>query len=225
MDRAGDATLILGPSGVGKTIFALRFIAEGLGQGERCLYITFQDTADQLVEMAAGSAGTSTPPAPPDSSRSHHVPMGSLDLDVLASRRCAEDLAGRIVQRVVIDSLAEMVSPPANRTLPRLRCAASTGLIRAAGASLLITSETTTLGPAAEPLGRAHVPVPQRDPAALHRTAPEVGRALNIVKMRNSDHRNEIFSFTMGPTVWSSARLESVTGVLGWSAPRSPDPV
>ena len=48
--KAGDATLVMGPSGVGKTIFGLRWIAQGLEQGEHCLYVTFQDTADQLIE-------------------------------------------------------------------------------------------------------------------------------------------------------------------------------
>ncbi len=53
-----------------------------------------------------------------------------------------------------------------------------------------------------------------------------VGRALNIVKMRNSDHRKDIFRFVIGPDGLSVGdALESVTGVLGWSAPRSQSPV
>ena len=48
------------------------------------------------------------------------------------------------------------------------------------------------------------------------------GRALNIVKMRNSDHRKDIYAFTIGPHgLIVGKALESVTGVLGWSAPRS----
>ena len=47
---AGDATAILGPSGCGKTVLALRFIAQGLADGERCLYASFQESADQLVD-------------------------------------------------------------------------------------------------------------------------------------------------------------------------------
>jgi circadian clock protein KaiC len=48
----GDTTLVLGPPGAGKTICSLNFIAEGLSRGERCVYISFQDTADQLVGMS-----------------------------------------------------------------------------------------------------------------------------------------------------------------------------
>lgn len=51
--RRGDATLVMGPSGVGKTTLALRWIAAGLEAGEACLYVTFQDTADHLIDMGA----------------------------------------------------------------------------------------------------------------------------------------------------------------------------
>ena len=49
----GDATLLTGPSGVGKTIFGLRWIAQELEQGQHCLYVTFQDTPEQLAAKAA----------------------------------------------------------------------------------------------------------------------------------------------------------------------------
>ncbi len=42
---AGDATAVLGPSGCGKTVLGLRFIAQGLAEGERCLYVSFQESA------------------------------------------------------------------------------------------------------------------------------------------------------------------------------------
>ncbi len=72
---AGDATAVLGPSGCGKTVLALRFIAQGLADGERCVYASFQENAGQLVRKAAsfgwdlvGCLGVRTardPPRPP----------------------------------------------------------------------------------------------------------------------------------------------------------------
>ncbi|MGO9221070.1 MAG: ATPase domain-containing protein [Streptosporangiaceae bacterium] len=50
--KATDATLVTGPSGVGKTIFGLRWTAEALEQGQQCLFVTFQDTPKQLTNMA-----------------------------------------------------------------------------------------------------------------------------------------------------------------------------
>ena len=54
---AGDATAVLGPSGCGKTVLALRFIAQGLADGERCVYASFQENAGQLVKKAASFGG------------------------------------------------------------------------------------------------------------------------------------------------------------------------
>ena len=51
--KQGDATLVTGPSGVGKTIFGLRWLTEATERKQRCLYVTFQDTAGQLIDVAA----------------------------------------------------------------------------------------------------------------------------------------------------------------------------
>ena len=51
----GDSTLLIGPSGVGKTLLALRFIAAGLEQGERCLHLSFQENETQVREKAAAA--------------------------------------------------------------------------------------------------------------------------------------------------------------------------
>jgi circadian clock protein KaiC len=219
---SGEATIILGPSGAGKTIFGLRFVAEGLQRGERCLYVTFQDTTDQLIKMAAGFGWDLAAARTGGQLVVHHVPLGELDLDMLTSR-IRSDLADGTVDRVVIDSLAELVSA-ARETERFLAYARSlTGLIRAAGASLVITSETTTLGPTPEPAGGGvtflfHNLIQLRYIELVSAT----GRALNIVKMRNSNHAKHLYQFEIGehgPEIGD--RLEGVTGALGWSALRA----
>ena len=50
---AGDATLLLGPSGAGKTILALRFLVQALEQGEPGVYVSFQESDEQLLAKAA----------------------------------------------------------------------------------------------------------------------------------------------------------------------------
>jgi circadian clock protein KaiC len=219
---SGEATVILGPSGAGKTIFGLRFITEGLRRGEQCLYVTFQDTTDQLIKMAAGFGWDLAAALTSGQLVVHHVPLGELDLDILTSR-IRGDLADGPVHRVVIDSLAELVLA-ARETERFLAYARSlTGLIRAAGASLMITSETTTLGPTPEPAGGGvtflfHNLIQLRYIELNSAT----GRALNIVKMRNSNHAKDLYQFEIGeqgPEI--GERLEGVTGALGWSALRA----
>jgi circadian clock protein KaiC len=218
---AGEATVLLGPSGVGKTIFGLRFVTEGLARGERCLYVTFQDTSDQLIKMAAGFGWDLAPAWASGQLVVRHVPLGELDLDMLATR-IREDLADGPVHRVVIDSLAELVL--AAREAERFPAYARslTGLIRAAGASLVITSETTTLGPTAEAAGGVTFLFHNVIQLRYIELNSASGRALNIVKMRNSNHHKDLYQFEIGETgPRIGDKLEGVTGVLGWSALRA----
>lgn len=219
---AGEATVILGPSGVGKTIAGLQFVTEGIAQNERCLYVTFQDTADQLINMAATFEWDLGTAHGNGHLIVHHVPLGELDLDLLATR-IRQELAGAPIRRVVIDSLAEMVA--ASRESDRFPAYARslTGIIRAAGATLLITSETTTLGPSPEPIGGVTFLFHNVVLLRYIEMNSSTGRALNIVKMRNSDHSKDICCFTIGADGLTVSRpLESVAGVLGWSALRTP---
>jgi circadian clock protein KaiC len=146
-----------------------------------------------------------------------HVPLGSLDLDALGAvvRRL---LAGGDVTRVVIDSLAEMVfaGRESERFPAFLRSLA--GIIRAAGASLLVTSETTSLGPSKEPLGGLMFLFHNVFQLRYLEHHSKVERVLNIVKMRNSDHDTAVHLCQVtehGLEV--VGRLDDVTGILGWS--------
>ncbi len=189
-----------GPSGVGKTIFGLRWTAQALEQGQRCLYVTFQDTADQLAGMAS-------------------------DLDVLAGAVRA-NLAEHQVSRIVIDSLAELVLAAREWERFPAYMRSLVGLIRAAGSSLLVTSETTGHGLTAESLEGLMFLFDNVIDMRYIEQVSELGRALNVVKMRNSRHEMTLNSFAItdrGVTVGDL--IEGVTGRLGWSALRTQDPL
>ncbi|MGZ6772564.1 MAG: RAD55 family ATPase, partial [Mycobacteriaceae bacterium] len=142
----GGSTLVLGPSGCGKTALALRFIVEGLENGERCLYVTFQENARQLSAKAASFGWDLSSYLKGGQLRIFNVDEGSLDLDFIAAVVRAE-LAKGSLSRMVIDSLAEMVV--AARESERFPAYARSllGSLRAAGVSVLTTSETSSLGP------------------------------------------------------------------------------
>src|SRR5260221_4287015 len=50
--------LVEGSPGVGKTTLAMQFLLEGVGQRERCLYVTLSETREEL-EVTAQSHGCS----------------------------------------------------------------------------------------------------------------------------------------------------------------------
>ncbi len=103
--RRGDATLVLGPSGVGKTTMGMGWVAQGLKEGERCLFVTFQDTADHLINMGAAFGWDLAAAYDSGHLAISYVSMDDLDLDVLADG-VRTNLAGAPVSRVAFDSLA-----------------------------------------------------------------------------------------------------------------------
>ena len=216
-----DATAVLGPSGSGKTVVALRFIVEGLWNGESCLFVSFQEDPAQLVRKAALFGWELGAAIQSGQLVIHHVPMGALNLDALAAAVRA-DLAHGSRRRVAIDSLAELVV--AARESERFPAYARSliGFIQAAGATVVVTSETPTLGPIAEPLGGLSFLFSNVVLLRYAEIGSRVGRAISIVKMRNSDHAKDAREFqidSQGLTILDP--LEDISGLLGWSVLRS----
>src|ERR1700681_867397 len=220
---AGQATVVLGPSGAGKTIFGLRFAVQGLESGERCLYVSFQETAEQLVRKAASFGWNIGDAWKSGQLAIHYVPVGELDLDDIAAAVRRELTKGSL-RRVVIDSLAELVFAAGEAARFPAYSRSLVGWIRAAGASVMITSETTTLGPMTEPIGGLSFLFHNVILLRYLEIGSELRRALNIIKMRTSDHDKGLYEYVIdkqGLTI--KDRLTGVTGVLGWSALRSRD--
>jgi circadian clock protein KaiC len=222
--KEGDATLVFGPSGVGKTIFGLRWLAEGLELGERCLYVSFQDTPAQLVGTADKFGWNLQAALAAGKLVISHVPMGDLDLDVLANA-IREELDIHPVGRIVIDSLAELVfAARESERFPAYK-RSLVGRIHAAGSSLLVTSETNTHGVTVHSLGGLMFLFDNVLELRYREQGSQVARALNVVKMRNSTHAmtlHDVKITDQGVTV--GATLDAVTGLLGWSALRTPEP-
>lgn len=53
LDR-GTSTLLMGPSGSGKSSIAMQFVMAALRRGERALFVTFDETKSILNKRAAG---------------------------------------------------------------------------------------------------------------------------------------------------------------------------
>ncbi|AEV83854.1 circadian clock protein KaiC [Actinoplanes sp. SE50] len=220
----GDGTVVLGPTGVGKTIGCLSFLAEGLAQGQRCLYVTFQDTVEELKEMAGRFGWDFAAAEERDQLVIAHVPVGALDLDLdVLSSMIRHSFDDGSVRRVVIDSLAEMAhaAREAQRFPAYLR--SMLAVVRSAGASLWVTSETQLFGHVDDPLTGLMYLFHNVIQVRYIEECAAAGRFLNVVKMRNSRHDNAMYRCHIadqgGLTV--GERLEQATGLLGWDAPRN----
>jgi circadian clock protein KaiC len=150
--------------------------------------------------------------------------MGDLELDVLAEA-VRSNLAEHRVSRVALDSLAELVL--ADREWYRFPAfmRSLVGLVRAAGVSLLATSETTGSGITAQSLEGLMFLFDNVIDLRYIEQESTLGRALNVVKMRNGAHKTTINSVAItdqGLVVGD--KLEGVSGRLGWSVLRAQDP-
>ena len=213
----GGSTLVLGPSGCGKTALALRFLFQGLEDGDRCLYVTFQENPAQLIRKAASFGWNLRPSLDSGQLAIYHVPEGALDLDIVASV-VREHLAAAPIQRMVIDSLAEMVLAARESERFPAYARAMLGTLRAAGVSVLTTSETSSLGPMTDPVGGLSFLYHNVFLLRYIEQNSEIGRAVAIFKMRNSAHEKGLWRFVITDHGFQILeKLKGVSGLLGWT--------
>lgn len=212
----GDSTLLVGPSGVGKTLLGLSFLAAGLERGERCLHISFQETEAQVREKAE-TAGWDWSGISDEQLMIKHIPPVELDLDEVGSIVRAE-LARGDVKRVLVDSLAEL-SFAARETerLPAYIWALG-GFVRAAGGTSVFTNEIAALGQSGG-LGGLSFLFNNVFFLRYLELQSELARGLSILKMRQSNHTKGLIRFTIDEDgLTFGERIDDVTGLLGWSA-------
>jgi len=212
----GDSTLLVGPSGVGKTLLGLAFIAAGLERGERCLHISFQETETQVREKAE-AAGWAWSTVSEEQLVIKQIPPVELDLDQVGSLIRAELERGE-VKRVVVDSLAELSF--AARDTERLPAYvwALGGFVRAAGGTSIFTNEIAALGRSGG-LGGLSFLFNNVFFLRYVEVDSELARGLSILKMRQSDHEKGLIRFTIDRHgIAFGDKIEEVSGLLGWSA-------
>jgi circadian clock protein KaiC len=213
---AGDATLLLGPSGVGKTILALRFLAHGLEQGEPGVYVSFQESEAQLLAKAANFGWDLTGPLASGQLRMLAIPPVELDLDAIGAtllERVGEMEGGR----VVLDSLAELAyAARQTERLPAYTWSIA-AIAGSRGASTVITSETALLGATELTVGLSFL-FQNIILMRFYEAGSRLSRAVSVLKMRDSDHADSHVEFVI-----TEAGLElrdvltGLTGVLGFT--------
>lgn len=214
---AGDATLLMGPSGAGKTVLCLHFTGAGVAAGERCLYVSLEEAPDALTAKWR-SFGMPLDDALADGRLVlHHAPITELDID-----RLGDDVA-RILRehrptRVVFDSLGELAVGAQREGRHPGYIWSLANLARRDGASVIFTQETMAFGSEAPGgVGFSHLFHNVLFLRYLERP-DRLSRALTVVKMRDSAHATGLLELSIDA---DGMRAESViakaSGMLGWS--------
>jgi circadian clock protein KaiC len=219
-----SSTLIAGPSGSGKSVLGLHFVADGIARGEHCLYLSFQQSDEQLIAHGEAFGWPFKKAVESGLLRIRHLEPVEISLDAVGAELRAASVGETRVRRVVVDSLAEL--EPAARGTARFPdyLTALTSLFGSIGATTVLTSETTAFfGPAFElPQGLAFV----ADNVMLLRYAElesEVRRVLAVIKLRDGDHTKDLLEVEItksGLTV--VGKFAGLTGVLGGNPTLTP---
>jgi circadian clock protein KaiC len=192
---AASATLVAGPSGVGKTCMSLGFVAEGLANKERCLYVSFQESDQQLLNKAHGFGWEFQ----------KYVDSGQLEILFLhpvelsldrSAARIREALDRMKPKRLVVDSISELehAASGLNRYADYLWALVET--FRQSGVTTLLTNETPAFfGPAFELAGGLSYVFDNVILLRYTELRSEIHRALAVVKMRESEHVKSLVEF------------------------------
>ena len=103
----GSTTLVVGPSGSGKTIMALHFIREGARNGDRCLYVGFQENPSQMARIMLNLGWNATELLESGNFELMYRSPVEMQLDSVAAEIFERVREGK-VQRIVIDALGDL---------------------------------------------------------------------------------------------------------------------
>ena len=207
---SGTSTLVIGPSGAGKTMLGLDFITAGARAGKRGVFATLQEPLSQLTRVLDAGEWTGLRDLVEIHRRSPvDLYIDEWIYDTLSTvKRCGAEL-------LVIDSLSDLrlASPDETRFEEYVysigqRCART-------GMTVLMTVETRppfafagTIGSGLSHLADNILII------GYHVDGSEVRRAVHVLKSRGSAHDQGIFEFTVtGDGIHVGDRIELDVGL------------
>jgi circadian clock protein KaiC len=195
----GSSTVVLGPTGAGKTCLALHFLA-GCSAEEPGVMLSFYETPAQLLARAAGIAP-------------HVTDLAERGAVTMLWQGPAEDLIDRVAadlldavrrtgaRRVVIDGLLGFEDMTLQPDRIVLFYRALTSQLRELGATTLCTAEVPELvGPVSRPPLSRLTPIAEN--LIMLRNVEDRGnlrRVISVMKVRDSTFDTRLCRFDIGP--------------------------
>jgi circadian clock protein KaiC len=212
---AGDAVLLTGPAGSGKTTFATQFVAQGLRDGENCVVAVFEEYPEAYLARARTSA----------LDLQQMIATGRLALTYLRPLDLSVDeMLGEIqsavqrvgASRVVIDSLSgfEVALAPTYRADYRESLYRLVGALTAIGVTVFMTSEMVDASPGIR-FTAERVSFITDDIIAQRYVEIDghLQTILAVVKMRGSTHATDFRAYRL--TSEGASMGESLRGYRG----------
>jgi circadian clock protein KaiC len=198
-------TLVSGTAGSGKTVFAMQFLAAGIGAGEGGVFVTFEESARDIRKNMRSfgwdlatwekEGKLSFVDASPDP-HIESVISGSFDLAALLAR-VEHAVRKSKATRVAVDSIGAIFSQFADQSIVRHELYRIAAGLKELGTTAVLTAERVAdYGP----IARFGVEEFIADNVMILRNALEAEnrrRTLEIVKFRGTDHHKGEFPFTI----------------------------
>lgn len=189
-----SATIVEGGTGIGKTLLGIHFLVNGANNNEKGIIFTFEETADQIQEIAAGfgfQIGENT-----NVEIVYTQPVELMGAKWQAMARERVEAIG--AKRVMIDSISTMAMGLVTERRFKELIYSTVKMFRAMGVTLILTMEVPELLGSAMLTGHGISSI--ADNIIMMRyveVESKVKRAMSILKMRGTSHENELREFTI----------------------------
>lgn len=213
----GSASLISGPSGTGKSLLSLQYIITGLKAGEKTLYVSFEESQEQILHLAESFGWF----------LKEYLDSGQLNIlcaypeqlyleeHIIKIKQIAEE---RQIDRVVVDSLSAIGTVYSKDSLPDFT-ARLISFFKQKGVTSVFTNATTSLM-GNESITHAHLSTLYDNLFMLRfiEVESEIKHMLMILKMRGSKHDKKLREM-----VFSDQGLRISTPFTGYEGTMSGD--
>ena len=197
----GDAVMLTGPAGSGKTIFASQFVAQGLREGANCVVAVFEEYPEAYLARAKFGPLNLEEMLATDRLTVVYLRPMTLSVDEMLVELAAT--VKRVnARRVVIDSLSgfELALAPTFRLDFRESLYRLVGALTATGVTVLMTAEVVDSFPGLQFTTERVSFV--ADDIVVQRYVEiddHLEKILAVVKMRGSDHATDFRRYELTP--------------------------
>ena len=185
----GSTTLMVGPSGAGKTVLALHFIREGARRGERCLYVGFQENPSQMARVMHNLGWNATELLENGNFELMYRSPVEMQLDSVAAEIFERVRTGK-VQRIVIDALGDLERCSIDQQRFADFIYALTQWFAAENVTCVMTSELSGLFEVSKITDEQVSNMSDNLVLLGFTSGQEMHRTIRIIKTRGSNHDN-----------------------------------